>query len=397
MLNKRVNNLGISVYPNLSSLDEIKDYFKLASSLGFTRVFSSIFAVDGTKDEVVKYFSEFIAEAHKYGMTVALDVQPESFEKLGASVENLSAFKEMKVDILRLDLSFDLENNIKITNNTDGIIIEFNASVMPIKKIKTIAEKVNNQNNIQVCHNFYPQRYSGMKWEKFKNINKEFKKLGISIGAFISSNAENTHGSVGAKHGLPTVERHRNLPIDLQFRELLVTGDVDDIIIGNAYATPEELSKIIESLKDVEPDENKYPIIKIKKKFGATDDMFFPQHKVRINLNKDISDLEREVVLDYFPHSDVGDCSEWLWRSRMSRFIYKNRSITPTNSEKEFFGRGDLVIVNDNRKEYLAEVQVVLKPIENDGERNLIGHLDENEVNLLESVPDGEIVVFINE
>ena len=46
--------------------------------------------------------------------------------------------------------------------------------------------------------------------------------------------------------GLPTLEDHRDLPIEVQAKHLLMTGLIDDIIISNAYATKElyALSKI---------------------------------------------------------------------------------------------------------------------------------------------------------
>ena len=52
-----------------------------------------------------------------------------------------------------------------------------------------------------------------------------------------------------AEDGLPTVERLRDLPIDLQTRIILATGEVDDILIGNAYATEAELKAISEVVK----------------------------------------------------------------------------------------------------------------------------------------------------
>ena len=85
-----------------------------------------------------------------------------------------------------------------------------------------------------------------MKWEKFIEKNIELKACAkdLRIGAFISSTAPDTHGVWDAVCGLPTVERLRLLPIDLQARILLATGNVDDILIGNAYASEEEFQKL---------------------------------------------------------------------------------------------------------------------------------------------------------
>ncbi|MCB5484568.1 MupG family TIM beta-alpha barrel fold protein, partial [Blautia faecis] len=62
--------------------------------------------------------------------------------------------------------------------------------------------------------------------------------------AFVSSNNANTIVPWEVFCGLPTVEIMRGLPIDLQARTLLATGDVDDILIGNYPATDEELEAV---------------------------------------------------------------------------------------------------------------------------------------------------------
>lgn len=43
------------------------------------------------------------------------------------------------------------------------------------------------------------------------------------------------------EHGLPTLEEHRHLPITVQAKDLWHTGLIDDCIIGNMYASEEEI------------------------------------------------------------------------------------------------------------------------------------------------------------
>lgn len=390
-----MNRLGISVYPDLRPLEEIKDYLKLASTYGCTRVFSSMFNVEGTNEEVLSYFKNLIDVAHEVGIEVSLDVNPECLERLGASPNDLSVFRDINVDVLRMDISFGLEKDMQLVQNPYGIMIEFNASIIPVETLKEMIDQGANPDNILVCHNFYPQRYTGMKWSKFKEVSKLLKELGVRVGAFISSNAKDTHGVWGAERGLCSVERHRGQPIDLQLRELLQTNSIDDILIGNAYATEDEFKMIQEVFTVIEPDEEKYPIVKMKKMYGASDDSFYPQRKIRVNLCDDITEIEKEILFDFFPHSDVGDSSEWIWRSRMPRFLYKEKEIKPRNYNKKMFDRGSVVMVNNNYKHYAGEVQVVLFPIENDGDRNFIGYLDQRELEMLEMIPEREIVVFL--
>ena len=54
-----------------------------------------------------------------------------------------------------------------------------------------------------------------------------------------------------------------------------------------------------------------------------------------------------------------------------------------------------MLIVNDNYKHYAGEIQIVKIPIVNDGTRNRIGHLDEEEYQMLDLVYDGDLVEFL--
>lgn len=390
--------LGVSVYPDLRPIEEIKEYLRLAAKYGCKRVFSSMFSVEGTKEKVLSYFKELIDAAHEVDMEVSLDVNPMCFKQLGASPDDLSVFHSIGADILRMDLNFGEEGDLKLLQNPYGIKIEFNATMLSPEGIQKLIDKGADKNRILACHNFYPQRYTGSKWEKFKDINRNLKKADIRIGAFISSHAENTHGVWDAKDGLPTVEKHRELPIDLQLREMLATDCVDDVLIGNAYASEEEFKSLQEVLKPVEPNLDN-PLVQAM--FSLGDELkdgkapFKKQKKVKIQLAEDITEIEKDVLFNFYPHADMGDSSEWIWRSRMPRFMYKDKTIPVRKYNKPYFEVGDVVMVNDNYKHYAAEVQIVLKPIVNDGTRNLVGHLDEQEQEMLELIHDMDVVIFL--
>lgn len=48
-----MQSLGVTAYPDLSSMEDIKQYFHLASRYGFTRVVSSMLSVEGTNKEII--------------------------------------------------------------------------------------------------------------------------------------------------------------------------------------------------------------------------------------------------------------------------------------------------------------------------------------------------------
>ncbi len=390
------HELGISVYPDLRPLEEIAAYFELAARYGVSQVFSSMFSVEGTKEEVLDYFNNLIAAAHKNNLKVALDVNPLCFEKMGATPDDLSVFAQIKVDTLRMDLSYGPEGDAKLINNPYGIAIEFNNSpeiVNGLIQCGIAPEK------ISVCHNFYPQRYTAMKWNKFVQKNVDIKAISrdVRIAAFISSNAPDTHGVWDAVNGLPTVEKLRTLPIDLQARMMLATGDIDDLLIGNAYASEEEFQKLQEALKETEGNNDDMdPILAMLVEHGIID-LNKPIKRLRVTLDPEVTEKEKEVLFDFAPHLEMGDSSEWIWRSRISRFKYSqpNEILAPRKVEGEMLQVGDVVIVNDNYKHYAGEIQIVKIPIVNDGTRNRVGHLDEEEYQMMDLIYDGDLVEFL--
>ncbi len=193
------------------------------------------------------------------------------------------------------------------------------------------------------------------------------------------------------------MERLRKLPIDLQARMILATGDVDDILIGNAFATEEEFKSLQEVLRESErrPDDLD-PTLKMLVDYGIIS-LDKPVKKLRVKLDPEVTEKEKEVLFHFFPHLEMGDGSEWIWRTRIARFKYSqpNEEIKPRKYEKDMFEVGDVVIVNDNYKHYAGEIQIVKIPIVNDGKRNRIGHLDEDEYQMMELVNDGDLVEFL--
>ena len=390
------HELGISVYPDLRPLEEIKEYFKLASKYGVSKVFSSMFSVEGTKEEVLDYFRELIVSAHENNLKVSLDVNPMCFEKMGATVEDLSVFADIGVDFLRMDLSFGADQDAKLVENPYGITIEFNNSPAIVSGLVNCGI---DPKKFLVCHNFYPQRYTAMKWNKFVEKNKEIKAItrDVRIAAFISANAQPTHGVWDAVCGLPTVEKLRMLPIDLQARMLLATGDVDVLLIGNAYATEEEFKALQEVMAESDRLNGELdPTLKMLVEHGLIS-LDKPIKRLRVTLDPEISEIEKEILFDFFPHLEMGDSSEWIWRTRISRFVYSHPSkiVAPRPVEGEMFEVGDVVVVNDNYKHYAGEVQIVKMPIVNDGTRNRVGHLDADEYEMMNLVYDGDLVEFL--
>jgi len=388
--------LGVSVYPDIRPLDEIAAYLALAAKHGFTRVFTSMFSVEGTPEEVLAYFRDLDAAAHEVGMRVSLDINPECMARLGATPSDLSVFADIKADILRMDGAYGEDDNVTMLQNPYGMQIEYNASALMPSAIESLVSRGVDKSRILACHNFYPQRYTGFRWDKFCEVNARLSALGISIGAFVASHAPDTHGVWDATCGLPTVERLRDYPADLQAR-LLAAAGTTDIFFGNAYASEEELAAVAEAVAPLEP-----TFVKPELEQAVKSSIWFDYKQLLSNVRRvrveplfDLTSVEREILFDFFPHLDMGDSSEWIWRTRMPRMFYQDKTIEPRRYDAAEFPVGSVVMVNDNYKHYAGEVQVVLKPIVNDGTRNLVARIDSQEMTMFDLIGDYDVVEFL--
>ncbi len=363
-----MRRMGISVYPEHSTEEKDYDYMKMAAKYGFTRIFTCLLSVNEPRETILKKFTKFMQKAHELGFVVGVDTNPDVFLHLGATPYDLKPFNDMKVDIVRLDGHFSDREDIAITHNSYGIPIEFNGSSNTA--LDLMIERGADKNNMVVCHNFYPQKYTGLGFDKFMEFTNKYKALGLPVAAFVSSNNKNTFGPWPVYEGLPTCEMHRGLPIDLQVRHLIATNKIDDILIGNAFAAEEELKSIskIDTTKTI----------------------------LKIVLSEDVTDDEKKIIYNY-PHFGRGDASDYIVRSSLPREDYKNKSIPYRKYHKEFFRKGDVVIVNDNLAHYRGELEIVLKDMANDGERNLVGRIPKEELIILDLLKPEYLFGFIKQ
>lgn len=374
-----MHKLGISVYPDKSPKEEVYAYMEKAAKLGFKRIFTCFLSIPEDKREsYLVEFKEFMTKAHELGFEVAADTNPEVFKLIGATPDNLKPFVDLGLDIIRMDGNFGTQGDIQLTRNQDNIKIEFNASMD--SGVELLIKNGGNREQIIMCHNFFPERYTGLDFELFQEYNRYWKELNLHTAAFVSSNNENTIGPWQVFCGLPTVEIMRGLPIDLQARLMLAAGNVDDILIGNYPATDEEL----EALSKIN----------------------FQAIEMRVDEVPEITANEQMIMYEFGPHWDRYDHSSFMLRSSMPRVKFKekasvqdfglssNQTVVDKNiphhdCDKKVFTRGDVLIVNDNLAHYRGELEIVLTEIPNDGERNLVATIKEEELQLLDFIKPG--------
>ena len=352
-----MKRLGISIYPEKSSKKEILDYIDLSSEMGFSRIFSCLLSVNKSKNEIKKDFIEINKYAKSKGFEVIVDVAPNIFSNLGISYNELEFFDEINADGVRLDIGFTGNEEAIMTFNKYNLKIEINMS-NNVHTIDTIMDYMPNRYNLYGCHNFYPHIYSGLNLDYFIKCTERFLKYGIKTAAFVTSQNKNTFGPWPVTQGLPTLEMHRFLPLDVQIKHFLAIDCIDDILISNCYPSYEELN----SLKNLD--------LRL-----ITFD---------VEMKKDVPEVENDIVFKEL-HFNRGDKSENMIRSTQSRLKYKGHEFKLFNAP-EIIKRGDIVIESSKYGHYAGELQIALKEMKNTGMSNVVGKVCDNEIFLLDYI-----------
>ncbi len=350
-----MRSLGLSIYPDHSRFEDNVRYLELGAKYGFKRIFMSMLEVQGSPEETKAKYQKIIAAGNRLGYQTFLDVSPILFKKLGIDYHDLKFFADLHVAGIRLDTAFDGATEAMMSYNPYNLIIELNMS-NDVDYLNNIISYQANTPFIYGCHNFYPQVGTALPYDYFMKCNTRFKRFGIHSAAFVASQVGKM-GPWNVNDGLPTLEMDRRLPIEVQAKQLFATNMIDDVIIGNAYASEAELK----ALSQV----NKY------------------QLSFKINFVQDVNKIEKTIALKP-QHFRRGDLNRMAIRSTMPRVYYKDQS-NPAHDNEVPFQRGDVLVGNDDFGVYKNELQIVLEP-HRESRKNKIGEIASDERFLLDFI-----------
>ena len=348
-----MRRLGISIYPQYGTEKELVDYIEKASAYGFSRIFTCLMSAGGDQD--VQLLNTVLKRANGLGFEVIADVSPSVFEEQKLTYKDLSYFKELGFSGLRLDLGFSGFEESIMSFNEHGLSIELNMS-QGTKYLEQILSYQPNKQQLIGCHNFYPRRYTGLSREHFIKCSTQYKENGIRTAAMISSK-DAAFGPWPVQEGLPTLEEHREMAIEIQAKDLFQTNLIDDVIIGNAFASEEELKRL--SLL------NRYLL------------------ELNVEFNEKATKTEKEIALGA-NHFNRGDVSAYVIRSTQSRVAYQQKDFPPHDTD--LIPRGSVTIDNDGYERYKGELHIALKDMENSGNTNIVATVDKNEQFLLDQI-----------
>jgi hypothetical protein len=350
--------LGISLYPEKATFEEMKNYLTLAKSYGFQRVFLSLLQIDRNHvQESMEKYLQVIREAKVQDYEVVIDFIPQMFDLLGESYKDLKFLSNWGIDSIRLDAGMTGKEEAEMTKNPYGIKIELNMSNYS-HYLDQILDYGPNRKQLIGCHNFFPQSYTGLSREQFKQYSLKFRQNFLTTAAFVTSQS-GEHGPWPLQEGLCTLEEHRHLPIGLQAMDLFQSGLVDDIIVGTMFASEDELLQVKEAAKE-------------------------SLKKIDITLMDEVTEFEKQLLFGY-THNYRGDSSDYMIRSTRIRAKIVDQSL-PSHHQVETIRKGDIVILNEAYGQYKGEVQIALKDRPGDKKINLVGRVPEGRLFMIENI-----------
>ena len=338
--------IGLSVYPDFYDFETIKKQLLVASSLGYTRVFTSIqlgaLGFERTDELLSEGFIKLFKLTRELGMKVHADLNLEVFTQVGAEVDNVKPIVDLNIDVIRLDGGFGIDEIVRLTNNPYGLVIEDNTS-NDAHLIETI-EKINERGNIKnyrACHNFYPRNETGLDFDDAVYTADLLNDFGVGNGVFITSQTSpadlNTSGE-----GTPPLAAPRSRPPLTAVSPLSTTGVYKIDINGDSMPDFASLKAVSDAAK-------------------------CDYVELEAWLDKDLDPEQRKVLTETILWSRP-DQPRLLLRATQTRkkvhVLAKNTIARPYLS---------ITLDNDRSNRYEAEVQIALEDLQPSAVANVVG------------------------
>lgn len=231
-------NTGISIFTGMEfSVEENIAYIEKAAKKGYKRIFTSM-QRPGSDPERVKVEMPVISKrVHEVGMEIVTDISPFALRIFGATIDNLSPFKEAGVASLRLDDGFSNKEVSDFTKNKAGLKVELNGCHYFYKDLEEIIASGADRTQMQASFNYYPKFESGISLDFVKQQAEAYSHFGIPLFAFVHSSGLHTR---------TTVESFRHMAPERATEELFAIDGIDTVLIGDPLASDEDLDAVAE-------------------------------------------------------------------------------------------------------------------------------------------------------
>lgn len=341
---KQYSTLGYSVYPStfIENKKQLSSLFLEGSA-----VFTSLHISEEMDEGYVKKVEEMMDFLKKTGYKVIADVSKRSLDVFHEK-DLKSLAKRLRIDVLRIDYGFSEEEMLETAK---VVPICLNASTIT----EEFAEKLKTTgSHFYAMHNFYPRPETGLDGEQFMERNEMLRSYGIEVMAFIPGRSS-LRGPIF--EGLPTLEKHRGVMPYLSFIEMQERYKISDIFVGDGVLSDEEAEKL-----KVLMERRVYPVkASLKEEHRNLYDTDFT---VRIDSPKEIIRIQES-----------------------REYATRGETINPRDTHAR--PRGSITLDNERYKRYTGEVQILRQDFKEDERVNVIGHIHEDDLDVLDLIPNG--------
>lgn len=364
-----ISSFSVAIYPNAvdAQWQDIQDYIHMAKAYGCKEVFSSAHLPEHTLQIQLQQLSKLAQLVKLEQMELTVDFGGSSLYEILNYPMYQQMIKDMKIDFIRLDYGYEIELMKRIVDELDITGFVWNASIMSEQDILDHLHFTKKLYNIRIraCHNFYPRVETGLDESFLQQQNMFFQRHSIPVTTCLAY-LDNARGPLN--EGLPTLEKHRKMPLSQAIFDCMKSHSIDSILFGDEFLSEAAFQTVNRLL----------------------------QHRpfmVHIRLCEDVTKEERHIVCDQI-HQIRYDSNAYVLRCQSSRQMAEFATpITPNHTVKR--DAYCITIDNEQYQRYSGELQIVLQPLPQDNRVNVIGHIEKQDIWKLDAYKEGFNFQFI--
>ena len=347
---------GITIYPGLdNSPEENLQLLAQAADCGIHRVFFSLMLPYANLRQAKSELGRLLSLARRLHMDIIAALTPDVMRALHISHLRLEAFRFMGIHTLYLK-NFLPEDLAELSRNPYGIHIQFSASRLTMNELGRLLYERPNLQQLEALHNGYDREGTGLSEENLIRRTVMFHRSGIRVSAFIPSSGHRSPFHAG----IPSLEMHRHMPVDLACRHYAAIG-MDSVFFADSRPSVEELHAL-GSLPQGE--------IVLRARFLTEDD------------------LQRQLLRHSFT-ARIDEARDAVRAMEGTAITTKlGRTILPENTVERRIG--DITIDNRDCTGFMGEVQIIKRPSPASSRTNVAARIHEEEAFLIDYVIPGK-------
>ena len=310
-------------------------------------VFLSLHISEEFNDSFCQRAEEACHALAEMGYRIIADVSTKTVAQFGCR-DLTELAKKLQLWALRIDYGF---SRAEIEAMAEKMPIVLNASTITVEDARAIAAK---GGCVMAMHNFYPRPETGLDEDYLLETTKALQQAGLKVLAFIPGDI---HKRGPVFEGLPTLEAHRNILPSAAFVDLARNYGIEEIFVGDPGLSETEQERILRFCRE-----------------GIL--------SVPCEIDEKWQHLYDQVFTCRM------DSPKRLVRFQESR-IYSCQGATTEAYNCVERTAGSLTIDNIRYGRYSGEIMLVRSDLPADNRVNVIGHVPENALILLNLIQRG--------